>query len=74
VMASAGSACASRVAGPSPALKAIGVDDRTGVLRLSLSRETTPAEIEGAAAALADAVREVAAGTSFPLANRGGRG
>ena len=41
VLASAGSACASRTAGPSPALKAIGVDDRTGVLRFSLSRDTT---------------------------------
>ena len=40
VLASAGSACASRTAGPSPALKAIGVDDRTGVLRFSLSRHT----------------------------------
>ena len=38
VLASAGSACASRTAGPSPTLKAIGVDDRTAVLRFSLSR------------------------------------
>jgi cysteine desulfurase len=74
VMASAGSACASRVAGPSPALKAIGVDDRTGVLRFSLSRETTATEVEGAVAALADAAREVGSGTTFPLANRAGRG
>jgi cysteine desulfurase len=74
VLASAGSACASRVAGPSVALKAIGVDDRTGVLRFSLSRETTPAEIDGAVAALGDAAREVAVGTPFPLANRAGRG
>jgi cysteine desulfurase len=84
VLASAGAACASRVAGPSPALKSIGVDDRTGVLRLSLSRETTAAEVDAAAAALAYAVREVdprrgppAAqrdGAAFSLANRGGRG
>ncbi len=74
VMASAGSACASRLAGPSAALKAIGIDDRTGVLRFSLSRDTTAAEIDGAVAALADAAREVAAGTPFSLANRAGRG
>ena len=74
VMASAGSACASRLAGPSPALKAIGVDDRTGVLRFSLSRETTAAEVEGAVAALTDAAREVGGGTTFPLANRAARG
>ena len=60
VLASAGSACASRTAGPSPTLKAIGVDDRTGVLRFSLSRHTTAADVDGALAALADAVRELA--------------
>ena len=74
VMASAGSSCASRVAGPSAALKAIGLDDRTGVLRLSLSRETTAAEVDAAVVALADAAREVQAGTPFLLANRAGRG
>jgi len=60
VLASAGSACASRTAGPSPTLKAIGVDDRTGVLRFSLSRETTAADVDGAVAALAEATRELA--------------
>ncbi len=74
VLASAGSACASRVAGPSPALKAIGLDDRTGVLRLSLSRETTAADVDGALAALADAAREVAGGAPFALANRASHG
>ena len=44
VLASAGSACASRTAGPSPTLKAIGVDDRTAVLRFSFSRLTTAAD------------------------------
>ena len=73
VLASAGSACASRTAGPSPTLKAIGVDDRTAVLRFSLSRETTAAEVEAAAAALAQAALEVAAGAS-PLAKRPARG
>ena len=76
VLASAGSACASRTAGPSPTLKAIGVDDRTGVLRFSLSRQTTPADIDGAVAALGDAAREVAAGpepSGSPSAPRTGR-
>jgi cysteine desulfurase len=62
VYASAGSACASKTAGPSPALKAIGLDDRTGVLRLSLSRDTTDADVDGAAVALAAAAAEIAAG------------
>ena len=73
VLASAGSACASRTAGPSPTLKAIGVDDRTAVLRFSLSRETTAAEVDAAAAALAGAAADVAAGAS-PLAKRPARG
>ena len=72
VLASAGSACASRTAGPSPTLKAIGVDDKTAVLRFSLSRETTAADVDGAAAALAEAAGEVAAASS--LAKRPGRG
>ena len=62
VFASAGSACASRTAGPSPALVAIGIDDRTGVLRFSLSRHTTAADIDAAVAALAAAVAELGAG------------
>ena len=90
VLASAGSACASRTAGPSPTLKAIGVDDHTGVLRFSLSRDTTAADVDGAVAALADAAREVAgadggrdslslrergqAAIRFPLAKRPARG
>ncbi len=74
VLASAGSACASRLSGPSPALKSIGLDDRTGVLRLSLSRKTTAAEVEAAVAALADAAREVRGAAPFALANRAGRG
>ncbi len=75
VLASAGSACASRTAGPSATLKAIGVDDRTGVLRFSLSRETTAADVDAAVAALADAAREVAAGPgASSLAKRPARG
>jgi len=59
VLASAGSACASRTAGPSPTLKAIGVDDRTAVLRFSFSRLTVDAAVDAAVAALLDAAREL---------------
>jgi cysteine desulfurase len=68
VYASAGSACASRTRGPSAVLKAIGVDDRTAVLRFSLARTTTPADIVAAVEALAGAVEELA-----PLAKSPGR-
>jgi cysteine desulfurase len=60
VYASAGSACASRTRAPNHVLEAIGVDDKTAVLRFSLSRETTPADIDGAVAALREAVIEIA--------------
>jgi len=73
VFASAGSACASRTAGPSPTLKAIGLDDRTGVLRLSLSRETIAADVDGAVAALVAAARELGGGAQ-PLAKRPAHG
>jgi len=59
VLASAGSACASRTAGPSPTLKAIGIDDRTAVLRFSFSRHSTDAEADAAVAALVEAAREL---------------
>jgi cysteine desulfurase len=59
VIASAGSACASRTRGPSHVLKALGVAEDTAVLRFSLSRETTPAEIEQATAAFHGAVAEI---------------
>jgi len=59
VYASAGSACASRTRGPNHVLEAIGVDERTAVLRFSLSRETTPADVDGAVAALREAIMEV---------------
>ena len=61
VYASAGSACASRTRGPSHVLEAIGVDDDAAVLRFSLARTTTDAEVVQAAAALREAVAEVAA-------------
>ena len=59
VLASAGSACASRTAGPSPTLKAIGVDDRTAVLRFSFSRLSAASDADAAVAALVDAVGEL---------------
>jgi cysteine desulfurase len=59
VVASAGSACASRSQGPSHVLKAIGIGDDDAVLRFSLSRETTAAELDHAAQALAAAVAEI---------------
>jgi cysteine desulfurase len=62
VLASAGSACASRTAGPSPTLKAIGIDDRTAVLRFSFSRLSRPADADAAVAALVDAAGELASG------------
>jgi len=68
VYASAGSACASRGRGPSHVLAAIGVDDRTAVLRFSFSRETTAAEADGAVAALREAIIEIA-----PMVNTGAR-
>jgi cysteine desulfurase len=69
VYASAGSACASRTRGPSAVLKAIGVDDHTAVLRFSLARTTTPADIDAAVDALRSAVLEIS-----PLAKPAGRG
>jgi cysteine desulfurase len=59
VIVSAGSACASRTRGPSHVLQAIGVDDRAAVLRFSLSRFTTAAEVGEAVAALREAVDEI---------------
>ena len=64
MFASAGSACASKTRGPSHVLKAVGVDDKTAVLRLSLSRETTADEIARAALALEEAAVELAAPVS----------
>jgi cysteine desulfurase len=59
VIASAGSACASRSRAPNPVLAAVGVDERAAVLRFSLGRYTTRAEIAQAVQALADAVAEI---------------
>jgi cysteine desulfurase len=59
VMVSAGAACASRQRGPSHVLEAIGVDPRVAVLRFSLSRETTEAELDAAVVALDGAIAEL---------------
>jgi cysteine sulfinate desulfinase/cysteine desulfurase-like protein len=40
-------------------LAAVGVSERAAVLRFSLSRFTTAAEVSGAAAALREAVDEI---------------
>jgi cysteine desulfurase len=72
VYASAGSACASRTRGPSAVLKAIGVDDDTAVLRFSLARTTSAAEVDAAVEALRGALQEIA--EIAPLAKAPGRG
>ena len=59
VYVSAGAACASRGHGPSHVLKAIGVREDTGVLRLSLSPATTVEEIDVAIAALVEEARRL---------------
>jgi cysteine desulfurase len=61
IYASAGSACSTRSHGPSHVLEAIGVREQDAVLRFSLSRLTTPDDITAAAAALRQAVNEIAA-------------
>jgi cysteine desulfurase len=59
VYVSAGSACHARDNRPSEALEAVGVPAHEGTLRLSLSRMTTEAEIDGAVAALGRALSKV---------------
>jgi cysteine desulfurase len=61
VIVSAGAACSSRERKASHVLKALGVPDDLGVLRVTLSRETTGEEIELAAEALADCARALRA-------------
>jgi cysteine desulfurase len=60
VYVSAGSACHSKDKKPSATLRAIGVPDDTGVIRVSFSRYTTQQEIAFAAEALGAALRELA--------------
>jgi cysteine desulfurase len=59
VYVSSGSACHARERKPSATLKAIGVADDVGTIRLSLSRLTTDEEIERAAEAVVAAVQEL---------------
>ena len=61
VCVSAGAACASGSLEPSPVLLAMGVDERVahGSIRLSLSRETTIEEIDGAIDAVARVVAQL---------------
>ena len=63
VAASTGSACHAGETRLSPVLEAMGVPPEAGrgAVRLSLGRSTTPAEVEEAAAALAEAWRALAA-------------
>ena len=57
---SAGSACAARDKRPSAALRAIGVPDDVGVLRVSFGRFVSERDVDRAADALALALAEVA--------------
>lgn len=63
VAASAGAACSSGSLDPSPVLLAMGVDPRLahGSVRFSLSRHTTPDEIDTAIDRIAEAVRRIGA-------------
>lgn len=59
IMVSAGSACSERSRKPSPVLTAIGLGEEFGTLRFSFGAETTLEEVEDAAGALVEAVREL---------------
>ena len=61
VYVSAGSACHAKDKKPSATLRAIGVPDDVGVIRLSLSRFTTDAEVARAGEAVVTCVRKLAA-------------
>lgn len=60
VYISTGSACADGDAKPSAALEAIGLPADHGMVRISFALDTRPAEVEQAAAILADVARELA--------------
>lgn len=62
VAASTGSACHAGTPEPSPVLRAMGLNEQaaSGVLRFSLSRYSTEAEVERATAALAATLRRLA--------------
>src|SRR5690606_14836360 len=60
VYISTGSACADGDAKPSAALEAIRLPADHGMVRISFALDTRPAEVEQAAAILADVARELA--------------
>jgi cysteine desulfurase len=60
VFASEGAACSTRKREQSRVLKSLGIPATTGSIRFSLSRFTTDEEIEYAAQAFADSVKEIA--------------
>lgn len=59
VYVSTGSACAERDSKPSAVLAAIGLAEDVGMVRLSFGLETTTADVDAAAAILADVAREL---------------
>ncbi len=61
IYVSAGAACASREKGPSHVLRAIGLPDDIGTIRVTLSRETTEGEIDEAAEAIERCVADLRA-------------
>ena len=61
VYLSTGTSCGERDAKPSAALAAIGLPADSGMARVSFSHETTPAEVDAAAAILAEVVSDLAA-------------
>ncbi|MEK6607316.1 MAG: aminotransferase class V-fold PLP-dependent enzyme [Myxococcota bacterium] len=61
IYVSAGAACASREKGPSHVLRAIGLPDDIGTIRVTLSRETTEGEIDEAAEAIERCVAQLRA-------------
>ncbi|MBI5479824.1 MAG: cysteine desulfurase [Deltaproteobacteria bacterium] len=61
VYVSSGSACASRQRGRSHVLRAIGLADHLETIRVTLSRETSEAEIDAAATAILAALGEIRA-------------
>jgi len=62
IVASAGAACHSAHAEPSVAVRQAGLPEGWGALRLSLSRFTTPEEIDKGAEAVVDSVRSIREG------------
>jgi cysteine desulfurase len=70
IAASSGSACASGSLEPSPVLAAMGLsaEEARGALRLSLSRETTEAEVDLAAAAVVETVARLRTIAAAPAA------